>query len=822
MNETPKRDNPYAKHRFLVISLSLLLFVLALLSSFGLRWQEDVLSLLPDTDQEIRGYKMLMEEFNPMDAVYVDVALGSGTDDEALLLRSADSLAAAMHRSGMFTRLLYRWHVSDLLRTRDLLHRHRAELFTAADSIRMRSQLQTDSIEARFRDWRRTLAESPTPFIVQEMLRDPLGVDARLMQKLMDLQTMDSKIVVKEGRLMSRDERHALIIAYPKHPASDSFHARELTAFMEQAIQVVQKNSSQKTHIAWLAGHRFSMENAKRIKQDVQLTVTVSLLAIGLLALLAFSRRIYIVLTLLPALFGSTMALGIMRWLLPELSVIVIGSGAMLIGLAVDYGIHVLYHADRLSGTEAFAASIQKLMHSIRRPLILSAATTIAAFLALRFSVLPGYRQLGLFVALGIAAALLFVLVVLPRLILFKPPVPARQPILNISGWFPTFFNWYDKRKTKALWGVLLISLFMALGLFKLQFEGDVQKLNAVSEPIQRDWDAVQNVFGASMASTFLILHGKEQETALQENDAMPAILNRLQKSGSIEGFTSVASIFPSLYTQKKNRKRWHSVFNPQEVERLNRAIAQAARHNGFRPAMFEGYASKLAQAGDSFLKKKEVRSTILEQILDMQVSQRKEQSMVLTRIKLRSYRDLQTVRAALKKQYPQLLVYNGKYFVTRMVQLIFNELKRMGGLVFVLIFLIALAYKRSIKTAVVLILPLLLSLLWTFGLMGWLGIRINIINSIVSVFVFGLVVDYSFFMHNACVQSVAEKESFLDHSSAAVSLSALTTLFGLGALLLASHPAMHTLGATATIGIASGLLLVLLIIPYSFCKKSR
>ncbi len=822
MSAMPKHNNPYTKHRLLILSLSLLLFVLALFSSFGLHWQEDVLSLLPDTDKEINAYKMLMDQFNPMDAVYVDVQLGSPAGSEALLLRSADSLSQAMNRSGLFTRMLYRWHLSDMLRTRDVLYAHRAELFTREDSVWVSSHLQPDSVVKRFQVWRRTLAESPTPFVVQEMLRDPLGVDAHLMHKLMNLQTMDSNILVKDGRLMSRDGRHALIIAYPKHRASDSFHARELTIFMEKAIQAVQNESSQKIRIAWLAGHRFSVENAKRIKRDVQLTITVSLLAIGLLALLVFSRRIYILFTLLPALFGSTVALGLMRWLLPDLSVIVIGSGAMLIGLAVDYGIHVLYHADRLDGTKQFTLSVQERMQSIRRPLLLSAATTIAAFLILRFSVLPGYRQLGLFVSLGIAAALAFVLLVLPRLILLRRHPVARQPILNISAWFPKFFTWYDERRNKVLWGLLVVSIFMAPGLFKVQFEGDVQKLNAVSEAIRRDWDNVQSVFGTSMASTFLILYGTEKETVLQNNDRLPVLLERLEANGAIEGFTSVATVFPSVQTQKENRRRWRQVFNSTMIERLNRTIRQAARQNGFRPELFAIYGSKLAQAGDSFLTKSEIRGTILQNILDMQVSGREEQSIVLTRIKLHSYQDLQKVRTSLQTAFPELLVYNGKYFVTRMVHLIFNELKRMGSMVFVLIFLIVLLYKRSFRTALVLMLPLLLSLLWTFGLMGWLGIRVNIINSIVSVFVFGLVIDYSFFMHNACLHKKNGEAHFLEHSSAAVSLSALTTLFGLSALLLASHPAMHTLGATATIGIASGLLLVLLIIPYYFCKNGR
>ncbi|MBC8478205.1 MMPL family transporter [bacterium] len=81
-------------------------------------------------------------------------------------------------------------------------------------------------------------------------------------------------------------------------------------------------------------------------------------------------------------------------------------------------------------------------------------------------------------------------------------------------------------------------------------------------------------------------------------------------------------------------------------------------------------------------------------------------------------------------------------------------------------------------------------------------------------VLIFGLVVDYCLFLSAAISQSHPEDEQSVFRTMSAVLVSALTTLAGMGALALAGHPGLHALGLTALIGIATGLILVMLMIP--------
>jgi predicted RND superfamily exporter protein len=100
---------------------------------------------------------------------------------------------------------------------------------------------------------------------------------------------------------------------------------------------------------------------------------------------------------------------------------------------------------------------------------------------------------------------------------------------------------------------------------------------------------------------------------------------------------------------------------------------------------------------------------------------------------------------------------------------------------------------------------------------LGWLGIKINIINSIISVFIFGLVIDYSIFLVSSLKQN---QLNFTHTSGGAILISALTTMIGLGALVFAGHPALYSLGLTALIGIGSGLIVVIFFVPAVLFKE--
>jgi predicted RND superfamily exporter protein len=99
---------------------------------------------------------------------------------------------------------------------------------------------------------------------------------------------------------------------------------------------------------------------------------------------------------------------------------------------------------------------------------------------------------------------------------------------------------------------------------------------------------------------------------------------------------------------------------------------------------------------------------------------------------------------------------------------------------------------------------------------MGWMGVSFNIINTLVTVFIAGLGIDYGIFV----VQTYREATDAQDvhrrlvKAATGISAAALTTLFGFGSLALASHPALFSVGITTTIGVLSALVLAVFVVP--------
>ncbi|MBD3321748.1 MAG: MMPL family transporter, partial [Chitinivibrionales bacterium] len=105
-------------------------------------------------------------------------------------------------------------------------------------------------------------------------------------------------------------------------------------------------------------------------------------------------------------------------------------------------------------------------------------------------------------------------------------------------------------------------------------------------------------------------------------------------------------------------------------------------------------------------------------------------------------------------------------------------------------------------------------------GTMALLNIPITIVTIMVSAFVFGLGIDYALVMLHFCVRDSRNSVFQTAHAAASVTVAALTTFAGLGAMVLANHPVLQSLGVTGLIGITSSYFCAVVIVPSLMRKK--
>ncbi len=119
----------------------------------------------------------------------------------------------------------------------------------------------------------------------------------------------------------------------------------------------------------------------------------------------------------------------------------------------------------------------------------------------------------------------------------------------------------------------------------------------------------------------------------------------------------------------------------------------------------------------------------------------------------------------------------------------------------------------RSIKYALLAALPLAMGLLQTLGLMGLGGIDLNPANLIGIPLILGIAVDYGVhIVHDALERPGPYRISASTANS--VLVDALTTILGFGALMVASHRGLESLGRLLTLGVTTCTVTSLVFLP--------
>ncbi|HBI24048.1 MAG TPA: hypothetical protein DDX84_07600 [Nitrospiraceae bacterium] len=803
------------RHKVLVITGFIIAAGVFIYSATGMNLKEDIMDLLPSHDPIVEKYKTVLTSFHRFDYMVIDVGPENAdrTPSKDELVRAADTLVEKMSASNYFNEIQYKWTAEDVVEAFGILRMNRANLYTEEDRREMEDRLKTVSIRETFRGWHKLLTESPAPFISGVFYNDPLSIDTFLMKKLENFKSMSSQVNMEDGIVFSKDMRHILILALPVYPGTDNIYAKELIDFMDKTVQESNSVSPGLIHIAYMGSHRFGLDNAEMIKGDIKMTLTMSAVAIAVLALLVFRRPFVLsLLTMLPVFFGGAFASWMIMLINPGISAIAIGCGAMLMGIVVDFGIHFLYHVDQLPPGETGHEAIIHILDKLTIPIMLTAATTLIAFLTLELSVLPGYRQLGLFAAFGIVGAVVFALLALPLLVP-KGRHSKRGPAINLAGIYPPFFRWAMKYNKTLLLIVVALSGTAAFGIYRMEFEGDIQKLNAVFPDTKRDQDIVMGSFGSILDSISVVVRGKDLEEALQWNERLYSELFIMLDQGQVKGNNSISLLFPSKAKQEENRKRWQAFWSKDRIERIRKDVEDVCKELRIRPQTIMKVLMDLPGPMPP-MEIERLSPGLLRTIAANQISMNHDGAMVMTNLQIFDDYAYPSIANRIEDSISGSIITNGRYFVQHIVSLIHREMMRLGGVTLLFVAAAMGFYARRVRTFFRLMFPLFLSLFWTFGMMGWLGIKINIMNSLIVIFIFGVVDDYCVFLHEAWEHANTGNDSHLSHTSGAITLSAITTIIGLGSLVFARHPALHSIGATALLGITFGLAAVVLTVP--------
>jgi predicted RND superfamily exporter protein len=164
-------------------------------------------------------------------------------------------------------------------------------------------------------------------------------------------------------------------------------------------------------------------------------------------------------------------------------------------------------------------------------------------------------------------------------------------------------------------------------------------------------------------------------------------------------------------------------------------------------------------------------------------------------------------------KALPGIRLVSQSRFGDNVGRAIIKDFSRYMLLTSILVLALLLVVFRNPSRVMLVLVPVVTGLVCMLGIMGMLGLEFNIFNIAATILIIGLCVDYGIFM--VCRLTEGSNHA----ANKAVLVSGLTTLAGLGALALAQHPSMHSIGITVLLGIGTGIPAALLVIP-ALCRK--
>ncbi len=379
------------------------------------------------------------------------------------------------------------------------------------------------------------------------------------------------------GIWLSRDQSAALIMAHSLGPAYDLGQQQDTLEFIQQSFQEVRQGMA--AHLEMTGPAVFAAQSRRIIQQEMRTLTILSGLFVVALLYLAFRSFALILAFLLPLGFGLCAGIAAVQAIFGEIHGVTLAFGGTLIGIAVDYPLHLISHR---SGKDDSYATLERIWPTLR----LGMLTTAAAFFAITLSSFQGLGQLGLFAMSGILSAALVTRWLLPSVLPPDPP-PAVSAL-----WSRRWISPRQARITQLLILALLVPAVVQIMVARATlWETDLRNLSPIPQAA-RDLDRqLRNQMGASDVRYLLVIRKASLEEVLQESEALVPDLEALIIRGEAVSFDMAARYLPSLQSQQQKREALPSraVLQP--------AIEMAAAGLPFRPGLFEPFLAGVAQS---------------------------------------------------------------------------------------------------------------------------------------------------------------------------------------------------------------------------------
>lgn len=679
-------------------------------------------------------------------------------------------------------------------------------------------------------------------------LEDPLGLDDIWRKRLLHdpgplaIETSD------DGHVLSEDGSALLMTVRPRGvAATDHRDSRDLMRVLREAAASVferrpELRDKSRISISFLGPHVETDFAAGVILEDMKKTALVSFVLVLLLFLVAFRRPGVVLFVAITLVVGVVWTLGLTTWMVGRLTTITVSFAAVLVGLGVDFAVHIYSrYAEEHRGGAGTRLAMSRAIVLTGEGIMIGAITTAVAFFGLTLTTFAVFRELGLIVGAGILCCLAAVYLVLPSLVLvnarmwgkhYKMVRPASFGLSRVA----TSVMGYPRATIVV--GVAATAYF-AFYARDVSFSTDWSQLVAAPADYQYLKRRTEKQFPVPGPPIVAVVSGDTLQEALEANDRVYANLESgRERFDALLSYDSLRTRLPSIATQERSRERFRSRFLGEGLGKVKTRYEEAGTRAGLAPEAFRPFISRLADLGvaaegsaeSDYLRFdadapdvliRETQHFVTKVSVDSgEPGERRDCFRIMTLIYPRS--DAWTASPPqaffdhVSESVDNIEFTGDTVLLSQAVRSdLARDLARAIFLVGAVVYALLVLHFRSLRLAALGMLPVVCSLIWTLGTMRLLGIELNLLNAIVLPMIIGLGIDDGIHILQRYFESEdGDVEGAVRHSGRAVTITSLTTIAGFGALSLAHFQGLREMGLLTILGVGYALIATLTLLP--------
>ena len=685
-------------------------------------------------------------------------------------------------------------------------------------------------------------------------------------------------ITIGEEFILNIDKNMMLIMVEPK------FNMFEDIYLVIDAVNTIDElilETSKKFNInAGLTGTMvLQRDEMEALKNDSFSITLLALISIFVLFVISFKMWTGPLLSIITVIIGVVWALGISSFLVENLTLITSGISIVLIGLAIDFSIHIIstfteFKNKGFNDLDAMNSSLLKSGPGIST----GAITTGMAFFTMIISDNKGMSEMGLVAGVGIIITMISTITVLPTLLII------RELILNKFGFkhknidttykpLGILAEFISNKKIYIFPIIFTITIFLFYKAQSLEFDYNILNLEPVGLDSVLNQEKMMDAF--DMASDYIMITSSsidsirfltEKAKNMRSAGKVESIIDFLpDKRYEAENFQYRRYLRRTIKNTNINKQLSDLDINKylEEINRLEFNIIelQDLSYIGSQNKVYDKCARLVGEAGDS---------TILGIISEYSEYIKKNQNIKYSLttfhqnfsekfkkriLEMSNYKplDFDLLPDEIKNRYVSkdndiyLLTIYPNQIVWEDIEFLFNfteEAEQISGtatgmppimvsymnmmivdgknstwFALIAIFSLLLIDMRKIKYSLTAMVPVIFGIIWMMGIMNILGLKLNMMNIMVIPLIIGIGIDDGIhIMHRYLIEK--NIMTVFRSTGKAILLTSLTTMLAFGSLWFSTYRGLGSLGIALFIGSATCFLATILIIPLALNNK--